>query len=166
MVPRAMPPGRGGSTRQGTSRAMSVDIVYGVSGAPPAARVRGFVGRIRRTLAQSRIRSPRSRIELSVLFCGDARMRALNRRFRRKDRSTDVLSFPAAEGKLLGDIVVSVPYAARQARRRGQGTSLEIERLLLHGYLHLLGYDHETDEGQMDALEARLKRRLGLLDTP
>ena len=88
-------------------------------------------------------------------------MRALNRRYRGKDRSTDVLSFPAPP-PLLGDLVISVPYAARQARRRGQRLSREIERLLLHGYLHLLGYDHETDGGEMDALEARLKRRLAL----
>lgn len=91
-------------------------------------------------------------------------MRALNRRYRGKDASTDVLSFPAGHGALLGDIVVSVPYAARQARRRGDRTGREIERLLVHGYLHLLGYDHETDDGQMDALETKLKRRLGLLE--
>ena len=88
-------------------------------------------------------------------------MRSLNRRYRRKDRSTDVLSFPGA-GRALGDIVISVPYAAREARRRGATTGAEIDRLLLHGYLHLLGYDHETDDGQMDALEARLARRLAL----
>lgn len=91
-------------------------------------------------------------------------MRALNRRFRGKDTPTDVLSFPAGQGELLGDIVVSVPYAARQARRRGERTQREIDRLLLHGYLHLLGYDHETDGGEMDALEAKLKRRLGLAE--
>jgi probable rRNA maturation factor len=89
-------------------------------------------------------------------------MRALNRRYRRKDRPTDVLSFPAGGGGLLGDIVISVPYATRQARRRRQPASAELDRLLLHGYLHLLGYDHETDQGQMDALEARLRRRFGL----
>ncbi len=93
-------------------------------------------------------------------------MRRLNRTYRGKDRSTDVLSFPTAEGKLLGDIVVSVPYAARRARGSRSQTSREVDRLLLHGYLHLLGYDHEKDDGQMDALEAKLRRRLGLRETP
>lgn len=93
-------------------------------------------------------------------------MRSLNRRFRGKDASTDVLSFPAGEGGLLGDIVVSVPYAARQARQRGDRTGREIERLLVHGYLHLMGYDHETDDGQMDSLEAKLARLLGLGGRP
>ena len=77
-----------------------------------------------------------------------------------------MLAFPASEGSLLGDIVVSVPYAARQARRRGQPRSREIERLLVHGYLHLLGYDHETDAGEMERLEAALRKRLGLADKP
>jgi len=88
-------------------------------------------------------------------------MRTLNRRFRGKDRSTDVLSFPASP-PLLGDIAISVPYAARQARRRREPVGREIDRLLVHGYLHLLGYDHETDSGEMDALEARVRRRLGI----
>jgi probable rRNA maturation factor len=104
--------------------------------------------------------------EVSVLFCADARMRTLNRRYRGKDKTTDVLAFPAepgaASGGFLGDIVISVPYAAREARRREDTRSREIDRLLVHGFLHLLGYDHETDEGQMDALEGRLRRRLGL----
>jgi probable rRNA maturation factor len=143
---------------------MRVDVVAGVSGAPPAARVRGLVRRIRRGLARAGVPGPGGKGEVSVLFCGDARMRGLNRRYRRKDRSTDVLSFPAGSGALLGDIVVSVPYAARQARRRGDSTPREIDRLLLHGYLHLLGYDHETDSGEMDALEERLRRRLDLAE--
>ena len=77
-----------------------------------------------------------------------------------------MLAFPASEGSLLGDIVVSVPYAARQARRRGEPRSREIERLLVHGYLHLLGYDHETDTGEMEALEGALRKRLGLAEKP
>lgn len=90
-------------------------------------------------------------------------MRSLNRRYRRKDRSTDVLSFPSAP-PLLGDIAISVPYAGRQARRRHEPISREIDRLLVHGYLHLLGYDHETDRGEMDALERKLRRRLGIAE--
>lgn len=134
---------------------VEVGVRAAVSGAPPAARVR-------RLIAQA-ARATRSRPrEVSVYFCGDRRMRALNRRYRRRDRSTDVLSFPAGGEGLLGDIVISVPYATRQARRRRQPASAELDRLLLHGYLHLLGYDHETDQGQMEALEARLRRRFGL----
>jgi probable rRNA maturation factor len=134
---------------------MEVGVRAAVSGAPPAARVRRLIaGAARATRSRPR--------EVSVYFCGDRRMRALNRRYRRKDRPTDVLSFPAGGGGLLGDIVISVPYATRQARRRRQPASAELDRLLLHGYLHLLGYDHETDQGQMDALEARLRRRFGL----
>ncbi len=91
-------------------------------------------------------------------------MRTLNRRYRRKDRATDVLAFPGAAAGLLGDIVISVPYAARQARRRRERAAREIDRLLLHGFLHLCGYDHETDEGEMDRLEARLRRRLRLTE--
>jgi probable rRNA maturation factor len=105
--------------------------------------------------------------EVSILFCGDRRMRALNRDYRAKDRSTDVLAFPAAPGPgggLLGDIVVSIPYAGRQARRRRETAGREVDRLLVHGFLHLLGYDHETDEGEMDALEARLRGRLGIAE--
>jgi len=88
----------------------------------------------------------------------------LNRRYRKKDRPTDVLAFPAEADGLLGDIVISLPYAARQAKRRGEPASREIDRLLLHGLLHLLGYDHETDEGEMDTLEASLRRRLKLAE--
>jgi probable rRNA maturation factor len=106
--------------------------------------------------------------EVSVLFCADRRMRALNRRYRGKDRSTDVLAFPAGSSgaDFLGDIVISVPYAVREARRRQEPPSREIDRLLVHGLLHLMGYDHETDEGEMDALEARVRVRLGLSDPP
>ncbi len=102
--------------------------------------------------------------ELSVVLCGDARMRALNRRYRRKDRTTDVLSFPAgpAGGGFLGDLVISAPEARRQARRAGVPFGAAMEKLLLHGLLHLLGYDHETDGGEMDALEAKLRRRLSI----
>ncbi|MGH9365343.1 MAG: rRNA maturation RNase YbeY [Thermoanaerobaculia bacterium] len=145
---------------------MIVDVQSRVSSAPRAPHVRRLIGRVRRALKASTVRSPESRVELSVLFCGDARMRRLNRVYRGKDKTTDVLAFPAGAGALLGDIVVSVPYASRQARRRGDRPSREIERLLLHGYLHLLGYDHELDGGEMDALEALARRRLGLSDRP
>jgi probable rRNA maturation factor len=139
---------------------MMVDVQSRASGAPAAFRVRRFLDRVARA-AGSRGRESR---EVSVLFCADARMRTLNRRYRGKDKTTDVLAFPAGPGSggFLGDIVISVPYATREARRREDTRSREIDRLLLHGYLHLMGHDHETDEGQMDALEGRVRRRLGL----
>jgi probable rRNA maturation factor len=137
---------------------MEVDVQALCAGSPPAPRVRWLLSRIAR---QTRVRAR----EVSVLFCGDRRMRSLNRRYRGKDRATDVLSFPAGPGGeagLLGDIVISVPYARRQARRESVSSGGEMDRLLLHGFLHLLGYDHESDNGEMDALEARLRRRLRL----
>ncbi|MCA1610012.1 MAG: rRNA maturation RNase YbeY [Acidobacteria bacterium] len=128
------------------------------SGAPRPARVRSLLSRAAR-LTEARAE------EVSVLFCGDARMRRLNRDYRGKDRSTDVLAFPAPGGSLLGDIVVSVPYASRQARQRGEPALREIDRLLVHGFLHLLGYDHETDHGEMEALESSVRLRLGIADS-
>lgn len=138
---------------------MRVEVQAKAAGAPSAARVRGVLVRAARA---ARARGD----EVSVLFCADARMRSLNRRYRGKDRSTDVLAFPSGEagGGLLGDIVISVPYAAREARRRAEPRAREIDRLLVHGLLHLMGYDHETDDGQMDALEGRVRRRLGIAD--
>jgi probable rRNA maturation factor len=89
--------------------------------------------------------------------------------WRRKPGTTDVLSFPAAqdefekaEGATLGDVVISVEQAARQAREHGLELDEEVAQLILHGLLHLCGYDHETDDGEMNRLELRLRRRLGI----
>jgi probable rRNA maturation factor len=94
-------------------------------------------------------------------------MRALNRQYRRKDYATDVLSFAAAERRrgdnYLGDIVIARGVAWRQARQYGHGFAVELRVLALHGLLHLLGYDHETDTGQMAELERRLRRKGGLM---
>ena len=105
----------------------------------------------------------------TVVFVSDRAMRGLNRRWRGKRETTDVLSFPAgqdefekSEGASLGDVVISVEQAARQAAEHGLGFENEVEQLILHGLLHLCGYDHETDTGEMDALELRLRRRLGI----
>jgi probable rRNA maturation factor len=99
--------------------------------------------------------------EVAVLLTGDRRIRTLNARFRHKDRPTDVLSFPGpGGGEGIGDIVISVETAARNARRFGRSLAAELDVLALHGFIHLLGYDHETDDGTMDRLEARLRRRL------
>ena len=90
--------------------------------------------------------APRRGAGVSVLLCGDARMRRLNREFRKIDRPTDVLSFPADVPGLLGDVAIDVPYAARQARRRGHALDREVQLLLVHGVLHLLGHDHAEPE--------------------
>ena len=92
----------------------------------------------------------------------DARVRALNRQYRRKDAPTDVLSFPADEKGQLGDVVIAVGVARRQARQAGHSLQTELRVLALHGLLHLLGYDHEHDDGQMARLERRLRRKGGL----
>ena len=99
---------------------------------------------------------------VGVRFAGDRTVRRLNRDFRDKDKATDVLSFPgeeSPEGRHLGDIVISIPTAERQAEERGATLEEEVKLLLLHGVLHCLGYDHETDRGEMERLERRLRRR-------
>lgn len=95
----------------------------------------------------------------SVVLVRDAVIRRYNRDFRGQDRATDVLSFPASRD-YLGDILISTDTAYAQAAR-GRGLTLEknLRRLALHGLLHLMGYDHETDHGEMRALELRLRRR-------
>ena len=105
----------------------------------------------------------------TVAFVSDRAIRSLNKQFRGKNRATDVLSFPAeqsrwelSEGKTLGDVVISIERAERQAAENGLDFERELAQLILHGLLHLCGYDHETDQGQMDALELTLRRRLGI----
>jgi probable rRNA maturation factor len=99
--------------------------------------------------------------EVALVLTGDRAVRALNRRYRGKDKPTDVLSFPGPGGEAgLGDIVISVETAARNAKEYGRTLPQELDILALHGFLHVLGYDHETDDGTMDRLEKRLRRRL------
>ncbi|HEV8628930.1 MAG TPA: rRNA maturation RNase YbeY [Thermoanaerobaculia bacterium] len=107
----------------------------------------------------------------AVRFTSDREMARLNRDYRGKEGTTDVLSFPGApaarrwnghasqEGPHLGDVVIAVPTARRQAAARGHDTARELRTLLLHGVLHCLGYDHERDDGAMERLERRLRRR-------
>ena len=106
--------------------------------------------------------------EVTVCLVSDARMARLNR-YRRKSGPTDVLSFPAGslrrrarEARFLGDIAIAPETARRYARRNGRTLGDELRVLVLHGVLHLLGYDHETDHGEMNRLERRLRRRLGV----
>jgi probable rRNA maturation factor len=103
--------------------------------------------------------------EVTIAVVPDARSRMLNRTYRGKDAATDVLSFPAGSPDgLLGDIVIARGVAKRQAREAGHPESTEWRVLALHGLLHLAGYDHESDNGRMARVEARLRRRGGLRD--
>ena len=106
---------------------------------------------------------------VTVAFVSDRVMRELNRRWRHQQGTTDVLSFPAEQddfekmaGSSLGDVVISVEQAARQAKENGLTLDQEIAQLILHGLIHLCGYDHETDRGEMNRLELRLRRKLGI----
>jgi len=96
----------------------------------------------------------------TIAFVSDKRIRELNRQFRGIDKATDVLSFPAEEENNLGDIAVSVETAAAQARENELSFEDEMSQLILHGLLHLCGYDHEADNGEMNRLELRLRRKL------
>jgi len=97
--------------------------------------------------------------EVDVLIAGNQRLRQLNRRFRRKNKPTDVLSFPRPSG---GDIAISADIARDNARLYGHSLADELKVLVLHGMLHLAGYDHETDNGRMARAEVRLRARLKL----
>ncbi len=106
---------------------------------------------------------------VNVLLTGSAEMRALNLRFRMKNKTTDVLSFPseasvngAAKRTFAGEIAISANIAVENAARLGHSAALEVKVLALHGILHLAGFDHERDNGQMARKEAILRRKLGL----
>ncbi|HLM23686.1 MAG TPA: rRNA maturation RNase YbeY [Pyrinomonadaceae bacterium] len=103
-----------------------------------------------------------SKSSATIAFVSDKRIRELNRQFRGIDRATDVLSFPAdgPDESNLGDIAISADTAAAQAKENGLSFDNEIAQLILHGLLHLSGYDHETDNGKMNRLELRLRRKL------
>jgi len=105
----------------------------------------------------------------TVVFVGDAAIRKLNKQFRGKDQVTDVLSFPneaerfeAENQSQLGEVVIAVERAATQAKQNGLTFSNEVAQLTLHGLLHLCGYDHETDNGEMNRLELKLRKKLGI----
>ena len=108
---------------------------------------------------------------LTIAFVRDRIIRDLNRRFRESDRATDVLSFPrtnpgdedfpeAGDVDYLGDIVVSTDTALRQANEKGLLFEREVDELVMHGVVHLCGYDHENDHGEMNRLELKLRRKL------
>ena len=103
--------------------------------------------------------------EVNVLVAGNREIRELNRRYRGQDKVTDVLSFPADGGAgkdFVGDIAISAELAAQSARQFGHAPAEELKILLLHGVLHLAGYDHERDNGRMARMEERLRAQMGL----
>jgi probable rRNA maturation factor len=127
-------------------------------------RVRdGGLGRWLESIAPARAHG-----DVAVALGGDAQGRALNRRYRRTDRPTDVLSFPVASAlrrkphETLGDIVIATGVARRQALAAGHSAQTELRVLALHGLLHLLGYDHDGEDDRMARVEARLRRKGGL----
>jgi len=127
-----------------------------VAGLSEAALAK-FVARARRAAGL--------RGSISVLVTSSRELQGLNRRFRGKNRPTDVLSFPAMPGLMrgfAGDVAISAEIAARNARRLGHTAADEIRILALHAVLHLSGYDHEQDNGQMERKEQRLRKSLGL----
>jgi len=136
-------------------------------------------GRPLRMLALSRwlvrVAPVRARGQVGIALVSDARVRALNLTYRRRDYATDVLSFRAADdhratspaarvapGPWLGEVVIARGVARRQARAAGHSELTELRVLALHGLLHLLGYDHERDDGEMRRVEQRLRRKGGL----
>jgi len=119
-----------------------------------------------------RVAPPRARGVVTVALVSDAHIRSLNHTYRRRNAATDVLSFPAqarsartrawAGPPVLGDIAIARGIARRQASRAGHSEQTELKVLALHGLLHLLGYDHERDNGRMHRVELRLRRKGGL----
>ncbi len=117
-------------------------------------KVRTFLAQLASDLAGGK--------QFTVVVSSDAALRRANRRFRNISRATDVLSFPDGEDGHLGDLLISAATAARQATQHGHSVEEEIQTLALHGMLHLNGYDHETEDGEMRGVEERLRRKYGL----
>ena len=113
-----------------------------------------FLARLRREVAGRR--------EFAVVVSSDAALRSANRRFRGRAAAADVLSFPDGEDGRLGDILISAARAQRQAADCGHSVEQELKILVLHGLLHLMGYDHQADEGRMRRAEVRWRKKFGL----
>jgi probable rRNA maturation factor len=131
-------------------------------------RVRKIITKAWLEFTQRALRTiDRSHQSATIVFVGDAAIKKLNRQFRGKNYATDVLSFPTNAERFesenqsrLGEVVISVERAAAQAKENGLTFQNEVQQLILHGLLHLSGYDHETDQGEMNRLELRLRRKL------
>jgi probable rRNA maturation factor len=135
----------------------------------PAA-IQRYVQKVWNTITGSIKISGSKQTEVSVVFLNQEQMQKYNNKYRKKNYPTDVLSFPADESRAgtpalrddwyLGDILLCVDKASENAATAGSSIDRELQVLLLHGVLHLLGYDHETDHGEMDELERKLRKRL------
>ena len=164
------------SDDQPLRRVLRVAARTGLSATIADTPGRGFrLARLSSWLEQ--VAPARARGVVCVALVSDRRVRALNRAYRRKDYATDVLSFPnktappfvpavspvsSVVERFLGDIVIARGVARRQAREAGHSERTELRVLALHGLLHLLGYDHEQDDGRMLRIERRLRRKGGL----
>jgi probable rRNA maturation factor len=124
----------------------------------PAA-IQRYLQKVWNTITGSIKISGSKQTEVSVVFLNQQQMQKYNHQYRKKNYATDVLSFPA-DPPYLGDILLCVDKAQENAASAGYSINRELQILLLHGVLHLLGYDHETDHGEMDALEEKLRKRL------
>jgi probable rRNA maturation factor len=150
---------RGPAARASADQRLHV-VIADHLGRPVA--VRGLASWLRR------VAPARATGSVSVALVSDARIRQLNRTYRRKNHATDVLSFPSgrlpasSHRAFLGDIVIARGVAKRQAREAGHDELTELKILALHGLLHLLGYDHRRDAGRMLRVERRLRKRGGL----
>jgi probable rRNA maturation factor len=139
--------------------------IHGIS----RQQIREFVDQTWKALRRARVASG-SWSDLTINFVDDDAIRELNRVWRGRNRTTDILTFPSGDDeatpdgsyRLLADLVISVDQAKRQAREQKHDLATEIRYLLVHGLIHALGYDHETDQGEMDALERRIRPRVGL----
>lgn len=128
----------------------------------PARRLRGTQ---LKEFAEAARRAAKLRGEVTVLLTTSECIKELNQRYRKQGKATDVLSFPAPSElrkEVAGDLAISVDIAADYAQRLGHSLTKELCILILHGMLHLAGHDHETDDGEMAALEAKLRKRFGL----
>lgn len=125
---------------------------------PPATLNRSTLSRFAR-IAREQVTRGKA---FHCLITGDTELRSLNLRFRGKNSPTDVLSFPSGESNPIGEIAISLGRARSQAREYGHSVENEVCILMLHGILHLLGMDHETDNGRMARAELRWRRKLGL----
>ena len=145
---------------------IAVDVSGGAVRGLSRENIRAFVNEALDALRRARA-MPYKVSEASIRFVDDREMRRLNNAYRGKNTTTDVLTF-GAEGdefpneRPLGDIVISLPQAQRQAREERHSLATEVRYLLLHGIIHAFGYDHETDKGEMNALEEKIRARVGL----
>lgn len=99
---------------------------------------------------------------LSIMLCGDKFCRKLNNKFLKRDKVTDVISFPLNENNYLGDILINLRQVKRQAKKYNVSFNEEFKKILIHGILHLLGFDHEKDNGEMEMLENKLQSKFQL----